>query len=108
MTAPQEPEKEGGVFLQFLNGLAVQTLIHLGKVAYPESGRRAVDLPNARFSIDILGALEEKTKGNLTPDESRYLAGVLFDLRSEYVRVTEKNGGDDGPSAPPPQPEEGA
>ena len=74
-------------FLQFLSGLAVQTLMHLGQVAYPGSDQRKVDLPNARYSIDLLAILGEKTKGNLTPEESRYLEHILKDLRLEYVQT---------------------
>jgi len=73
-------------FLQFLSGLAIQALMHLGQVARPGTDRREVDLPNARYSIDLLGVMEEKTKGNLTPDEAKYLAAVLRDLRLEYIQ----------------------
>ena len=76
---------------QFIGGLAVQTLMHLGKVAHPGTDQRRTDLPNARYSIDLLGILQEKTKGNLTADESRYLSTVLNDLRLEYIQAA---GGD--------------
>lgn len=75
-------------FTQFVNGLAVQTLVHLGKMSNPITGQSGVDLPNAKYSIDILGILQEKTKGNLTPDEDEYLSNLLRDLRMEYVSVT--------------------
>ncbi len=88
-------EKRGGKveasFLQFISGFAVQTLVHLGRMSNPVSGGTAVDLPNAKYSIDILGILQEKTRGNLTPEEDEYLAGVLRDLRMEYVDVAGKN-----------------
>jgi len=77
-------------FMQFLSGMAVQTLIHLGQMAYPGTDRRAVDLPNARYSIDLLAILQEKTKGNLTEEEGAYLSHVLRDLRAEYIRAAEK------------------
>lgn len=84
-------------FLQFIGGFAVQTLVHLGRMSNPMSGTTAKDLPNAKYSIDILAILEEKTKGNLTPDEANYLSNVLRDLRLEYVAVmnAEKDGGAD-------------
>ena len=77
-------------FLQFLSGMAVQTLMHLGQVAFPGTEERKIDLPNARYSIDLLAILAEKTKGNLTPDESQYLERVLHDLRLEYIQAAEK------------------
>lgn len=74
-------------FLQFVSGMAVQTLVHLGKMSNPLTGGAAVDLPNAKYSIDILAILEEKTKGNLSPQEAEYLQNALRDLRLEYVSV---------------------
>jgi hypothetical protein len=43
------------------------------------------DLPMARQEIDLLGVLEDKTRGNLTGEEERLLSQVLFDLRTRYV-----------------------
>jgi len=45
-------------------------------------------LPLARQTIDLLAMLDEKTKGNLTGDEERMLAQILFDLRMRYVEVS--------------------
>lgn len=86
----QEVNPQSAVFLQFISGMAVQTLVHLGKMSNPMTGESGVDLPNAKYSIDILGILQEKTKGNLTPQENEYLQNVLRDLRLEYVAVTGK------------------
>ncbi len=72
-------------FIQFIGGFAVQTLVHLGRMSNPMTNQSAVDLPNAKYSIDILGILQEKTKGNLTPEEDEYLSNLLRDLRMEYV-----------------------
>ncbi|MCD8140205.1 MAG: DUF1844 domain-containing protein [Planctomycetaceae bacterium] len=74
-------------FTQFINGFAVQTLVHLGKMSNPMTGKAGVDLANAKYSIDILGILQEKTKGNLTSEEEEYLSNLLRDLRMEYVTV---------------------
>lgn len=79
-------------FTQFVGGFAVQTLVHLGKMANPMTGETSVDLPNAKYSIDILGILQEKTQGNLTPEEDEYLTNILRDLRMEYVSLTNKSG----------------
>ncbi|MCC8117090.1 MAG: DUF1844 domain-containing protein [Planctomycetes bacterium] len=82
----------GANFLQFIGGFAFQTLVHLGKVANPMTGESGVDLPNAKYSIDILGILQEKTKGNLTKEEDESLANMLRDLRMTYVEVVNKSG----------------
>ena len=96
----QESKPQGATFLQFVSGIAVQTLVHLGKMSNPMTGKTGLDLPNAKYSIDILAILQEKTKGNLTPQENEYLQNVLRDLRLEYVDAAGK--GDKGASEPAP------
>lgn len=83
-------------FIQFIGGFAVQTLVQLGRMSNPMSGETSVDLPNAKYSIDILGILQEKTAGNLSGEEAEYLSNVLRDLRMEYVAVTGKAAQDAG------------
>ena len=78
-------------FVQFIGGFAVQTLVHLGKMSNPMTGQTSIDLVNAKYSIDILGILQEKTNGNLNEEEDEYLANLLRDLRMEYVAVSNKN-----------------
>jgi hypothetical protein len=88
------PEKNAGAheasFSQFVGGFAFQTLVHLGKTPNPMTGETGVDLPNAKYSIDLLGVLQEKTKGNLTPEEEEQLASMLRDLRMEFVNASKK------------------
>lgn len=80
-------ERMEASFTQFVGGFAVQTLVHLGKMSNPMNGESGVDLANAKYSIDILGILQEKTQGNLTPEEDEYLSNILRDLRMEYVEA---------------------
>jgi hypothetical protein len=61
------------------------TMIHLGKMVHPATSKIERDLDAARFSIDLLGMLEEKTKGNLNADEERLLGQVLTTLRLNFV-----------------------
>jgi len=79
-------------FLQFLSGMAMQTLVHLGAIENPITKKTSRDPANAKYSIDILGVLQAKTKGNLTAEEERYLQAALTDLRMRYVAVTEAGG----------------
>jgi len=72
-------------FATFLLSLSHSALMHLGEASDPETNRVEVDLPLAKQNIDLLGLLEEKTKGNLTGDEERLLAQLLFDLRMRYL-----------------------
>ena len=72
--------------------------------ATPEGQRPRVDIIGARQSIDLLGVLDEKTKGNLTPNEARMLETVLFELRMTFLELS-KMISLQGVQAPPPQPE---
>jgi hypothetical protein len=69
--------------------LAAQVGMALGETENPVTGRKDTDLRAARFLIDTLAMLEEKTRGNRTPEEEEYVAGVLTNLRMAFVR---KNG----------------
>ncbi|MDR1613247.1 MAG: DUF1844 domain-containing protein [Planctomycetota bacterium] len=89
MTENRKPVEAS--FLQLLGGMAVQTLVHLGQMTNPMTKDMGVDLPNAKYSIDILAILQEKTKGNLTPGETEYLQNILRDLRLQYVSIAGKN-----------------
>ena len=77
--------------IQFLSGMAAQALMHLGLMANPITEKTEVDLPNAKYSIDLLSVLEKKTKGNLTEEEERYLRNALYELRMRYVQVSNQS-----------------
>lgn len=77
-------------FSTFLLGLASTTLIHLGLAPNPETGKRDVNLEMAHETIDLLGILREKTRGNLTPDEEQLFEKLLTDLRWQYVESSKK------------------
>lgn len=77
-------------FSSFILSLATSALIHLGQEANPATGERSVELPAARQVIDLITLLEEKTKGNLTPDEENLLRQILFTLRLKFVEVEKK------------------
>ena len=64
-----------------------------------EGQRPRVDIMGARATIDLLGVLAEKTRGNLTEAEDRMLQSVLFELRMAFLELTSMVG---APSVPPP------
>lgn len=74
-------------FEKFLASLYMSALMQLGMAA-PQGGEPHVDLIGARQSIDIIGILQEKTKGNLTAKEETMLQNVLYELRMAYIEVT--------------------
>ncbi len=75
-------------FILFVSSLATQVLIALGEIENPVTGNKERNLAQAKFTIDTLGVIEEKTRGNLTPEEKRYLEEVLYDLRMSYVNMS--------------------
>ena len=77
-------------FGALLLSLCTQSLIALGAVTDPLTGKREKDLPQARYAIDLLGILEEKTRGNLTTEEKEALDTNLFQLRMEYVEAAKE------------------
>ena len=82
------------LFLQLVSMFQMAAMQQLGKIANPVSNEVERDLEQAKFSIDILDALKEKTDGNLSEAEKDYLEKVLFELHMNYVDEleTSKNG----------------
>jgi len=73
-------------FATFIFSLNHSVLVHLGVMEDPSTGKKARNLPLAKQTIDILGMLEEKTKGNLEKDEEKMLKNILYDLRMIYIK----------------------
>lgn len=67
--------------------LASQAMMGLGAYGDPQTGRVVIDVVGAQFAIDLLGVLEEKTKGNLSAEESAELTEVLAHLRARFVQI---------------------
>jgi hypothetical protein len=74
-------------FEHLVQQLYLSALMQMG-AATPEGQRPRVDIIGARQSIDLLGVVEEKTKGNLTAVEQRMLDTVLFELRMTFLELT--------------------
>jgi len=74
-------------FATFLLSLASTALIHLGVNPDPVGGKTEIDPVLARQTIDILGMLREKTRGNLSDDEQHFFDALLYDLRMRYVEI---------------------
>jgi hypothetical protein len=86
-TEPEEqPQIPPASFATLVHSLTAQTLSALGQLPDAE-GKRTLHLDLAKHLIDTLGLIEEKTKGNLTPDESTLLSEVLYELRMLFVHV---------------------
>lgn len=75
-------------FAMFVSSLALQAAMALGEGADPLTGARKPDPRQAKYLIETLAMLEEKTKNNLTPEESEMLGALLYELRMKFVEKT--------------------
>ncbi len=80
--APNPPQVDFGTFVLSLGSSA---LVHLGEIQHPDTAEAKENLLLARQTIDLLAMLQEKTKGNLTEPEARFLSDLLADLRLKFV-----------------------
>jgi flagellar motor switch/type III secretory pathway protein FliN len=74
-------------FVNFLMSIASNAASALGMMEHPVTHQRDVDVEVGKHWIDILGMLQKRTEGNLTPQEKRMLEGLLADLRMQYVSL---------------------
>jgi hypothetical protein len=79
-------------FGTFLVGLSTQALMHLGDIPDPMTGKPEQDLVGAQQLIDIIGMLEQKTRGNLDRDEAQLIEAILYELRMKYVERAKRAG----------------
>ncbi len=95
--APSRPEREHAhgdplddpaSFLSLVMSLASNAAASLGMMPHPVTGETGVDLQTAKHWIDVLGMLEQKTRGNLDVQEAQTLEHLLADLRMQYVSFT--------------------
>lgn len=95
--SPPSPQTQGvppvgaseGVpqFLDLVQSLQMGAMAGLGMLQGPDGKRPPVDLPAAKDAIDLLGILQEKTKGNLTKEEEEVLREGLYHLRMGYMAM---------------------
>lgn len=67
--------------------MATQALFAMGAIPDPATGQRIAHLDLAKHHIDMLGVIEDKTKGNLTPQEAELLQGTLYELRQQFIAL---------------------
>lgn len=80
-------------FVAFVISLASTAAIHLGDLVDPVTNQQApTNLEGASQMIEILSLLEEKTKGNLSPEERQVLEQVLYELRMRFIEVSGTGG----------------
>lgn len=75
-------------FIEFVMMQAQQAALFLGRIPNPQTGKPEVNLEVARMFIDQLEMIREKTRGNLSSEESEILTRVLADLQLAFVQST--------------------
>ena len=102
-TARTSPSVTGVSFNGFVVSLATTAAVHFGDVADPGSGeKRPANLSAAGQAIAMLALLEEKTRGNLTDEETRFLRQVLHELRLRLAEARKRTSDRAGEAASPP------
>ncbi|WP_373044055.1 DUF1844 domain-containing protein [Vulgatibacter sp.] len=74
-------------FTTFVFSLGSSALMHLGDAPHPETGEVRKELALAKETIDLLALLQQKTKGNLTAEEERFLGALIYDLRLRFIEA---------------------
>lgn len=72
-------------FTFFITTLAIQASISLGIMLNPATNKAEENLDQAKFLLDTIAMLKDKTKGNLTPEEEKLTENILYELRLQYV-----------------------
>ena len=78
-------------FSFFVSTLALQASIFLGQTPNPVTNQKEKNLPQAKFIIDTLDMLKDKTKNNLKADENNLLEDVLYGLKMQYVAADKES-----------------
>ncbi len=86
---PPMPEAD---FPGLISMITTQAYYAMGLIGTEQDKERPPDLVVAKYNIDMLGVIEEKTKGNLTEDEAKLLESTLGQLRMIFVQLAEKGG----------------
>ncbi len=83
----QDTHRYPVTFSSFVISLGSSSLMLMGEQLDPQQAPIPVNLPQAKEIIDLLSVLEDKTKGNLTPEEQTVLRDMLYALRMKYVTL---------------------
>lgn len=91
---PAPPQPEGTHFVSFLMNLAAMAYAAMG---IGEKTPVKPSLPEAKYLIDTIGMLEEKTRGNLAPEEETAIKTLLYELRMNFAKAASGQGSRGGP-----------
>jgi hypothetical protein len=88
-----DEEREGISFAEFIYSLGTTAAVAFGDIADPNTGGRGEpNLAAAAQMIDIISMLQQKTQGNLSPEEAKFVDDLLYDLRMRFVQAQQQGG----------------
>lgn len=93
-------------FIEFVMMQAQNAALFLGQIPNPQTGQGEVNLELAKMFIDQLAMIQEKTRGNLTNEETAVLRNTLSNLQMAFVEVSQETRGEKGSAAPQSAPAE--
>ena len=91
-------------FIEFVMMQAQNAALFLGQIPNPQTGQGEVNLELAKMFIDQLGMIQEKTRGNLTNEETAVLRNTLSNLQMAFVEVSQQSRGESPAASPQPAP----
>jgi len=92
MPDDEQLSRDEMLFLELVSMFQIAALQQLGKIPSPLTGKAERDLDQAKISVDMLGMIEARTKGNLSERETEFLGKVLFESRMNYLDEMKKPG----------------
>jgi hypothetical protein len=87
-------------FIEFVMMQAQNAALFLGQIPNPQTGQGEVNLELAKMFIDQLAMIQEKTRGNLTNEETAVLRNTLSNLQMAFVEVSQQTRGDSSAASP--------
>jgi hypothetical protein len=90
-------------FIEFVMMQAQNAALFLGQIPNPQTGQGEVNLELAKMFIDQLGMIQEKTRGNLTSEETAVLRNTLSNLQMAFVEVSQQSRGETPAASPQPE-----
>ena len=91
-------------FIEFVMMQAQNAALFLGQIPNPQTGQGEVNLELAKMFIDQLGMIQEKTRGNLTNEETAVLRNTLSNLQMAFVEVSQQSRGEKSAASEPDEP----
>jgi len=86
-------------FLNYVTSLGYQAMIFMGEIPNPMTNEVEKNLTQAKFLIDTLVMLKEKTAGNLSDQEGNLLEGSIYELQMKYVQIAQQGTSPEGKEA---------